>query len=285
MVEDMNKFVPKDLTRRMVFSKKASFFDLLGKFVPIDMGLKLGLRKAVELSQGWDDPLPPEVRSNWVKNFWRMERLRGIKFKRARMPMDAVSTKMDIIVGGDAADETKVTAAWGRFRLKNGKFSSQNLIGRGLLANSTIPKNELEALTMSSNLCWILRQALEKWISGYIVIGDSTISLCWVTSEKKRLSLFHRNRTVQIRRGVELENLYHVISEANPTDIATRPDLVKDEDVGPDSIWEKGLPWMNGEISDAFKAGILTPASELRLNEEEEKTFAKELLLKKHLNS
>ena len=47
MVEDLNKFVPQQLTRRMIFSKKYSIFDILGKFTPIDMKLKLDMSEAV----------------------------------------------------------------------------------------------------------------------------------------------------------------------------------------------------------------------------------------------
>ena len=72
----------------------------------------------------------------------------------------------------------------------------------------------------------ILRQALVNWVDSFILIGDSTIALSWVSSEKKRLSLFHRNRCVQVRRGTELDVMYHVLSECNPADIGTRPGVV-----------------------------------------------------------
>ena len=97
--------------------------------------------------------------------------------------------------------------------------------------------------------------------------------MCRDTSNKKRLYLYHRNRTVQIRRGYNIENFYHVISEENPADCGTRPSNVKLDHVGPNSSWERGLEWMNGEIEDAVSAGIITPASSLRLKEEDEETY------------
>ena len=156
---------------------------------------------------------------------------------------------MNLIVACDMAKEIKMVGALGRFRLDTGKFSCQLVMGRSLLADEdgTIPKGELESLTMGSNMGWILRQALENWIESYIVIGDSTIALCWVTSDKRRLSLFHRNCCVQIRRGTDLDMLFHVVTECNPADIGTRPAEVTDEDIGPNGRWEKGLPWMREE--------------------------------------
>ena len=50
-----------------------------------------------------------------------------------------------------------------------------------------------------------------------------------------RLKEFHRNRVVQIRRGVELNNIYHVKTEALVADVATRPEKEQIKDVLPGS--------------------------------------------------
>ena len=285
LLEDMDKFVPKHLSRRMILSKKASIFDLLGKLTPITAGLSLDLRKAVKDTIGWDDPVSDIIRLKWVKNFHVLHQLRGIKFSRARMPIDAISSDMDLIIAGDTAkDFLKISGVWGRFKLKSGRFSCQLLIGKSLLGHedSSIPKEELESLMIASNLGWITRQTLDKWVTSYILISDSTISLHWVMNDKNRLSLFHRNRSVQIRRGSDLNCMYHVSSRDNPCDIGTRPDAVRLDDVGPNSRWEKGLPWMQEEIKSAVEKGILTPASSLvMLSEEEEDLFKKGFIFDK----
>ena len=87
---DLEKFVPKKLTRRILVSKVASVFDLYGKFTPAMTSLKVDLREAVKQTSGWDDSVSPELRSRWLKNFWKLEKLRGIKFERQRMPSNAV---------------------------------------------------------------------------------------------------------------------------------------------------------------------------------------------------
>jgi hypothetical protein len=220
-LDAMNSFVSKKLTRTMIFSKNASLFDITGKFAPIAAGLKLDLRAATKLTKLRTDSVPEELRSKWVHNFWKLESLRGLKFQRARMPQNAVNTRMNLIVACDMA----------------------------------------------------------KWIESYIVFGDSTIALCWVTSDKKRLSLFHRNHCVQIRRGTDLDMLFHVVTECNPA--GTRPAEVRDEDIGPNGKWEKGLPWMREELDDAIEQGILTPAVDLRINDDEEDSFKKGLVFEK----
>ena len=181
-----------------------------------------------------------------------MEKLKSLKFNRAVMPKNAVPSKLNLISGGDTSGKIKDVGVWGRFPLENGHYSCRLIIGRSLFANSTIPKDELDVLMMTTNLNWVASQALN-------VVNDSTISLCWTKSEKKRLSLYHRNRVVQIRRGVDLKQIYHVVSAQNPSDCETRPDHVVDSDIGPGSRWENGLPWMKGEIKDAVTSSMDQP--------------------------
>ena len=282
--EDLEKFVPKALTRKQILSRKASLFDVTGKLTPISSVLSYDLRKAIKETESWDEAVSDQLRSKWIGNFLMLEKLRGLKFSRPKMPENAKSSKMNLIIAGDSAKEfVKICGVWARFELEDGLFSCQHLISRSLLGDedSTLPKQELEALTMASNLGWIVRKMLEKWVDSYIVISDSTISLSWVTSDKNRLSLFHRNRAIQTRRGTELDFLFHVVSDANICDIGSRPDKVSVQDVGPQSKWETGLDWMKGSIEKAVEDGILKPAKDLIMNTEEEDDFRKGFVFEK----
>ena len=190
------------------------------------------------------------------------------------MPADAVDKRMRILTGVDAAKEGLMMGCWGGFRIKDGSWSNQLIIGRSLLARSeSIPKDELEALCGGSNLAWVVRMALQEWVDSSILFSDSRIALCWLTSEKLRLSLFHRNRVLQTRRGTQLDTVYHVKTEFNPSDCGTRPSKVKLSDIGPDSRWENGDAWMRWDISLCVSEGILLPAADLRVNKDEEEDF------------
>ena len=101
--EDMDSFIPKKLTRRKIASKVASIFDLMGKLAPVLAGLKVDLKDVVKITAGWDDSVDANIRSKWVENFWKIEQLKGIKFARARMPVDALDSKMRMITLVDAA--------------------------------------------------------------------------------------------------------------------------------------------------------------------------------------
>ena len=264
--EELDAFVPKNLTRRQATSKLASLWDLLGKLAPIMTGLKLDLRETFQKTDGWDDGMPPDLRQKWLKNFWLIEKMRGLKYQRAVMPPDAVNTQLRLLTGVDAAKSGLMMGCWGGFRKKDGTWSNKLILGRSLLAKSvSIPKDELEAICAGSNMAWVVRSALQEWVESSIIFSDSTIALCWLTSEKLKLSLFHRNRVLQIRRGTNLEDVFHVRTEFNPADCGTRPDKVQLSDIGPESRWENGDQWMTQDVQEAVRLGVLKPASSLRV--------------------
>ena len=84
-----------------------------------------------------------------------------------------------------------------------------------------------------------------------ILAGDSEVALKWTTYDSRKLGMWVRNRIIQIRRGTELSDLYHVRTEHNVADIGTRADKVTIEDIGPDSRYENGDEWMKLDIEDA----------------------------------
>ena len=280
--DDLKAFMKKPLTRRQIVSKFSALFDLYGKLTPLTAKMKLDVSKAVKETSGWDEQVSDMLHNKWIDNFWQIHKLRGLQFQRARVPQDAADTRLHLACCVDAADNLKIVGVWARFRRVCGKFSSQLIIGRSLLSKGgTIPKEELEAATVGSNLLFIVRRALEGWVEDYALFSDSTIALCWITSENKRLSLYHRNRVVQVRFHTELEKIFHLRTEHNPADIGTRPDKVKEEDVGPDSVWENGMEWMRGNMEEALENEIITPSKDLRLNNDETDEYNQGVIFEK----
>ena len=260
----MDQFVPGKLTRRMIVSKRASLYDSLGKLEPIKGKLKLDERQVVQLTDGWDDVVSPEVRNKWVRNFMLMEQMRGIKFSRARMPTTALDTRMRLITMVDAALELIMMVTYCGFRLDDGSWSCQQLIGRSALASASIPRNELSAASGGSNLACVVRKALPDWVESSILASDSEIALHWIISDSRKLSMWHRNRVIQTRRNIDLDDIFYVGTSDNVADVGTRAEKVTIEDVGPGSRYELGDPWMRLEIDKAVEQEFLKPASLLK---------------------
>ena len=56
----------------------------------------------------------------------------------------------------------------------------------------------MEGLVGGSNMMWMLRQILVKWVETFILAGDARIPLFWTLSDKSRLSLWHMTRSALV---------------------------------------------------------------------------------------
>ena len=240
------------------------------------------MSETVKATEEWDEEIPENLRNKWLAAFLRIESLRGIQFHRPVMPSNAVSKVMRLIGLSDAAKPIIMVGIWGGFELPDGNFSCRLIIGRSILfSNTTIPKLELDGTCSVANLGWMVRTALKGWELSYVQGADSTIALSWITSEQLRLSEFHRNRVVQVRRAVEIENIFHVRTELNVADCGTRPDKVKLEDVMVGSRWHSGEEWMTWPLDKATQQGCITPALDLRISDSEKEEFKEGIIFEK----
>ena len=70
----------------MITSKFMGIFDLKGLLIPLTGRLKLDLRDIGTAFPQWDHEIKTVGRAKWVQNFLDVERLKGMKFTRPRMP-------------------------------------------------------------------------------------------------------------------------------------------------------------------------------------------------------
>ena len=116
--EDLEKFCSKRFTRRTVVSKLYSVFDLFGKLTPLTAAMKVDVSQAIKETEGWDSEVSLDVHNKFVKNLWRLHKLKGMRFSRAKVPHDAVDLKMSLYGWVDAANKLKIVAIYARFRRK-----------------------------------------------------------------------------------------------------------------------------------------------------------------------
>ena len=110
--------------------------------------------------------------------------VKGSEIQQSSHTPDAVNTELRVLTGVDAAKDSLIMGCWGGFKLRDGSWSNQLILGRSLLArNESIPKSELDALCAGSNMAWVVRLALKEWVKSQILFSDSMIALCWLTSE------------------------------------------------------------------------------------------------------
>ena len=236
--------IPEVLTKRNCVSRSSEVFDVYGYVAPVMAGFKLDVVQLHKHCPDWDDPIPTHLKEIWVRNFEVIEELRELRFYRAIVPSDAVNLDIETIETADAGEELVCAAVYARFMRKDGTFSCQLILARTkVIHDLTIPRAELEAASLNASTGHIVRLSLGDRLKRSWKLSDSQVALHWIFCVRYALKMWVRNRVVEINRLCELTSWRYVRSKDNIADIATRKGA-KVQDVGSNSPWIRGLPWM-----------------------------------------
>ena len=273
----LDKFVPGNLTRRMVTSAVAKLWDMMGKITPVTLRLKHDLRKLTAESPEWDAYITQLARGLWIQNFEIMENVRGLVYVRNNRPVDALRSTCRLWILVDAAEWGMILTVYVGWERKGGSYSCYHLYGKGILGPEalTLPQKELHILSVGADVSELLSVMLEEWVEEILVAGDSEIALCWVAYETVKLNQYNRVRVVNILSKLSLENLFHIKGTENPADIGTRMKAISADDVQPGSDYLCGKKWMKLSKYDAIKEGVIKPIEEIKLGHEQKKVVKK----------
>ena len=243
--------IPERLTRRDCVSKVAEIFDPTGRITPLTSGLKLDLNQLTLRNLDWDDCIPEDLRQIWKSNFEMMQEIKHIRFKRAVVPDDAVSTDVELICSGDASSVMVCVGIYARFRQPHGKYSCQLIFGRSKVVpkDMSVTRAELLASSVNAATSHVVKKSLGDRVVKCWMLTDSQVALHWIHSTKSKLKMWVRNRVIEINRLVEQESWRYVESKQNISDVGTRKGASLDC-VTPDGDWTNGYEWMRGDESD-----------------------------------
>ena len=179
-----------------------------------------------------------------------MQELKHIRFKRAVIPDDAVSTDVQLLCVADASDILICVGIYARFQRKSGAYSCQLLFGRTKVVpkDTSIPRSELLAAVMNASSTHAVIISLGDLVKKIWMLTDSQVALHWINCTRTKLKLWVRNRVIEIIRLVGLLWFY-VESKQNVADIGTRKGATL-SCLGPNGVWTNGYEWMRGAESD-----------------------------------
>ena len=251
--KDQAKELMKDLTltRKMITSKVAEFYDPIGIWEPVKLQLKLHLSKLNTLD--WDDPIKPSDQLFWKEKLLEVLDFPNMKINRCVVPDDADLDTARLIAVSDASTNAGGAAIYlGFLRKSTGEFSNQLLTAKSKLMSATVPRNELSAILLTTELAFIVTRALNGLVKNFVYVTDSTIALAWCHNVNKRLRLYVHSRVESVRRMIEWtighDNavpLYHIESGLNIADLLTKEHDISPAMLGPESDWHKGPAWMS----------------------------------------
>ncbi|XP_066904252.1 uncharacterized protein, partial [Halyomorpha halys] len=126
------------------------------------------------------------------------------------------------------------------------------------LKTISMPRLELCAALLLAQTRKSISTFIEQFtVNSSYLFSDSTIVLSWLRLSPHTLKTFVANRVTQILDLKTLSNWYHVSSNHNPADIASRGSLPND--LGANDLWWHGPKWLKSDLSDWPDINIFEP--------------------------
>jgi hypothetical protein len=280
-IEKLVVSLPK-LTRRHVVAKVAEMFDPLGIFEPFKAHLKRGLTALNSLD--WNDEVPESERSFWIQNLKLWPTLGQLQIDRSTVPLDAVHPlRPRLICNTDASQDCGGACIYLSFKLHDGTWSSRLLTAKSRLMSFSVPRNELDAILLGTELCFAVIVSLKLPFESITIASDSLVAVSWAMNDRTRNKTFVFNRVLAINRYLRWMKeslpfacsveLVHVSGTDNVADLLTKG-LVNPCDLSASSPWQSGLPWMKLEIAEM----PLTRYSDISLTKDEVARFLEETI-------
>ena len=142
-------------------------------------------------------------------------------------------------------------------KLSTGEWSSQLLTAKSRLVNYTVPRNELEAIVLGTELTFAAIASPRLPLQSVVITSDSLVAISWAMNDRARNKTFVFNRVLTVQRYLrwirdltsltdEIE-LVHVPGELNAADCLTKG-LVSPDEVTGSSLWHLGHEWMRRDV-------------------------------------
>ena len=235
------------LTKRVLLSATARFFDPLGLVSPTILPLKVMFQKACCQEIGWDDPLPSDLYEELCCIIADMSKVSCIEIPRCLISEFRNDIKSVQLHG--CADASKVAYAANIYiHLETSESVTSNLLTAKTkvapLKVKSIPCLELLSGVILSKLITSVSEALQETIRIDSVVCwlDSQVALWWIYGDTKEFKQFVQNQAKKIRSLVNKELWMFCPSELNPSDIGSRG--VKCSDLLNNELWWNGPPFL-----------------------------------------
>ena len=221
--QELDQFVPRDMTLRTVASKAAEFWDPPGLAEAWYLGVKHVLRLSTEaVARTWDKPLPPQLRDLWVEKFWEMIQLSKVEFPRCTFPLGINYTELTIVALSDMGLIGKLQCFYSLKKISEENYHVQLIYSKSQLNDKrTVPCQELDSLSCSSTLLDKICISLGN-VDRRALLMDSTICAYWLMKDPIKLGVFQRKRVQNVLRHCGQDDIFHIRSCWNSSDVGTK---------------------------------------------------------------
>lgn len=185
----------------MVLEQVMKIYDPLGFVRVFTLQAKCLLRKTWVLDLKWDEPLPEELRSLWVKFFAQSVTLQERGFQRC-MKLENAVEQPTLIIFSDGSQVAYGFAAYVRWRLDNGEYWCRLICAKGRIApmkTRSIPQLELNAAVLSKRARRVLEEKMRYEFDQVFHLIDSETVLNMVNKVSTRFKTSEGVRVGEIQ--------------------------------------------------------------------------------------
>ena len=215
------------MTKRKVMSLVSSQYDPLGLVSIFLAKYKIFLARLFKTQIDWDTNLCPDdnkVAINLVKEMINAAE-NSPTFERSTKPENYTMEKLIVFV--DASTVALQVVVYGLYMSQDRSQVYTSLItAKNKIANSTVPRNELQSMVAGHRLTLNVLDALEETPSEIIFLGDSTCTLDFLRESYVTKDIYLINRIAEIKKSAlkmkSVVKYYHIPTKLNIADHGTR---------------------------------------------------------------
>jgi hypothetical protein len=228
----------KKITKRTTVSSIATIYDPLGLLSAVLIKAKIFMQSLWLHKIDWDETLPPQLQEKWINLTQELPELENIPIKRYVSQENYSRIELH---GFADSSETAYSAVLYIRTISNEKITSEILCTKTRVAplkKVTIPRLELCAAQLLTNLTKIAIDSLNIKFDSVILWSDSEIVLTWLKTPSHQLKTFVANRVANIQELTQDFIWKHVRSNENPADLNSRGISV--EELKASKLWWHG---------------------------------------------
>ncbi|XP_011883646.1 PREDICTED: uncharacterized protein LOC105570807 [Vollenhovia emeryi] len=172
------------LSKRILLSKIAKFFDPLGLISPVLIRAKILIQELWLLKISWDDELPTEIHQRWTTFRLQLSKLEQLSVPRWLGPLRS-STQVELHGFSDDSLLALAIAVYVRVDDPVEGVSVRLICAKTRVAplkRLSIPRLELSAALLLARLAAHVQNTLELQCSNIFLWTDSSVTLAWVNA-------------------------------------------------------------------------------------------------------
>ncbi|UYV78825.1 K02A2.6-like, partial [Cordylochernes scorpioides] len=193
----------------------------------------------------WDEPIESDIKSNWNKFQTQLSCLKEIKIPRYLNSSSSEIEELQLHGFCDASLNAYSAVFYLKTRFKIQKIKINLITSKTKVAplkTITIPRLELSAALLLAQLNQVILESFPFQPDKTFLWTDSQICIDWIRSDASRWKAFVLNRVSSIQNLTQITDWFHVSSQDNPADCASRG--IMPQDLVNHRIWWRGPIWL-----------------------------------------